>query len=107
LDGAYAAGVGADAGPVAAPHPDLGQGIVLVCSPSYTSPAFAGEVARSAGEGSPDALLAFLKSRLPNFMIPHHLAWLDELPRNPNGKFDRPALAAQFRDVLQLARVDA
>jgi acyl-coenzyme A synthetase/AMP-(fatty) acid ligase len=40
-------------------------------------------------------------------MVPHHIAWLPELPRNPNGKFDRPALAAQFRDVLQLARVDA
>jgi acyl-CoA synthetase (AMP-forming)/AMP-acid ligase II len=40
-------------------------------------------------------------------MIPHHVAWLDELPRNPNGKFDRQALTAQFRDVLQLTRADA
>jgi acyl-CoA synthetase (AMP-forming)/AMP-acid ligase II len=112
----YASGLVGDAVAVAAPHPDLGQGIVLVCSHTaltavgkvadFTSPALAGEVARSAGEDSA-ALLSFLKARLPNFMVPHHIAWLPELPRNPNGKFDRPALAAQFRDVLQLARVDA
>jgi acyl-CoA synthetase (AMP-forming)/AMP-acid ligase II len=76
----------------------LGQGIVLICSPSpaSASPASAGEVAQSAGEG----LISFLKSRLPNFMVPHHIAWLPDLPRNPNGKFDRPALAAQFRDTF-------
>ncbi|HWJ06238.1 MAG TPA: acyl-CoA ligase (AMP-forming), exosortase A system-associated, partial [Steroidobacteraceae bacterium] len=99
---AYASGLVGDAVAVAAPHADLGQGIVLVCS---TSPALAGEVARSAGEGSgegsSDALLSFMKARLPNFMVPHHIAWLPELPRNPNGKFDRPALAAQFRDALR------
>ena len=54
----------------------------------------------SAGEGQGEGLLAFMKSRLPNFMVPHHIAWLPELPRNPNGKFDRPALAAQFREVF-------
>ena len=41
-----------------------------------------------------------MKSRLPNFMVPHHIAWLPELPRNPNGKFDRPALAAQFKSTF-------
>jgi acyl-CoA synthetase (AMP-forming)/AMP-acid ligase II len=96
---AYASGLVGDAVAVAAPHPELGQGIVLVCS---TSPASGNEVARSAGEGaSPsDALLAFMKSRLPTFMVPHRIEWLQELPRNPNGKFDRPALAAQFRASL-------
>ena len=96
---AYASGLVGDAVAVAAPHPDLGQGIVLVCSNSSGTPG--------TGSAASDALLSFLKSRLPNFMIPHHVAWLDELPRNPNGKFDRPALAAQFHDVLQIARVDA
>ena len=90
---AYASGLVGDAVAVAAPHSELGQGIVLICSPSLAS---AGEVAQSAGEG----LISFLKSRLPNFMVPHHIAWLPDLPRNPNGKFDRPALAAQFRDTF-------
>jgi acyl-CoA ligase (AMP-forming) (exosortase A-associated) len=87
---AYASGLVGDAVAVAAAHPDLGQGIVLVASP----PPQAAEPPTS------DALLAFLKQRLPNFMVPHHVAWLEELPRNPNGKFDRPALATQFKDVF-------
>jgi acyl-coenzyme A synthetase/AMP-(fatty) acid ligase len=89
---AYASGMVGDAVAVAAPHADLGQAIVLVVS--VPSPAL-------AGEGQGEGLLAFLKSRLPNFMVPHHIAWLPELPRNPNGKFDRPALAAQFREVFK------
>ena len=95
---AYASGLVGDAVAVAAPHPDLGQAIVLVVSEpalGATPPAPA-----EAGEGQSDGLLAFLKTRLPNFMVPHHIAWLPELPRNPNGKFDRPILAARFRDVF-------
>ena len=52
------------------------------------------------GEGRGEGLLNYLKTNLPNFMVPHHIAWMPELPRNPNGKFDRPALAAQFKTVF-------
>jgi acyl-CoA ligase (AMP-forming) (exosortase A-associated) len=96
---AYASGLVGDAVALGAPHPDLGQAIILVCSPS---PALASAPSpASAGEGRGEGLLSFLKSRLPNFMVPHHIAWLPELPRNPNGKFDRPALAAQFQTTYR------
>jgi acyl-CoA ligase (AMP-forming) (exosortase A-associated) len=90
---AYASGTVGDAVAVGVPHPDLGQAIVLVVS------------APTADAGDPmssreTALVDCLKSRLPNFMVPHHVAWLPELPRNPNGKFDRPALAAQFKTTF-------
>ena len=39
-----------------------------------------------------EALRAFLKRSLPNFMQPGHIVWRDELPRSPNGKLDRVAL---------------
>ena len=38
---------------------------------------------------------------MPGFMVPHRIEWLDELPRNPNGKFDRPALAARYRGTFE------
>ncbi len=88
---AYASGLVGDAVAVGAPHPDLGQAVVLVVS----APAPAGNT-----EGWDAGLLSHLKTNLPNFMVPHHIAWLPELPRNPNGKFDRPALAARFKTTF-------
>ena len=38
---------------------------------------------------SPEALLARLKQQLPLYMIPSTVLVRAELPRSPNGKFDR------------------
>ena len=92
---AYASGLVGDAVAVASPHPDLGQAIVLVASPP------AGSSSTPGPAGDTDGLLAHLKSSLPTFMAPHHIEWLPELPRNPNGKFDRPALAARFKTLFK------
>jgi acyl-CoA ligase (AMP-forming) (exosortase A-associated) len=90
----YASGLVGDAVAVGVPHPVLEKAIVVVASRSAADP----------GTDSPAALterlLEFCRARMPNFMVPARIEWLEELPRNPNGKFDRPALAAQFRDVL-------
>jgi acyl-coenzyme A synthetase/AMP-(fatty) acid ligase len=46
--------------------------------------------------GGPDlaaALRRHLAVRLPEFMVPHFVWHLDELPRNRNGKTDRHILA--------------
>ena len=59
----------------------LGQAIVVV----------------ARGDGSvEDGLRARLRRDLPSFMQPSRYEWREELPRNANGKFDRPAL----RDTL-------
>ncbi|WP_166136627.1 acyl-CoA ligase (AMP-forming), exosortase A system-associated [Nocardioides ochotonae] len=62
----------------------LGQRIVLVISPPAGTPD---PTAYDAG-----ALLAELRRRLPLFMVPAEVRVLDELPRSPNGKFDRVLL---------------
>ena len=81
----YASGMVGDAVALAAPHPKLGEAIVLVASPGSTPP-------------SADALLTYCKAQMPAYMVPLLIEWQDTLPRNPNGKFDRPALAACYKD---------
>ena len=86
----YASGLVGDAVAVAAPHPALGEGIVLIASPPDSGAVADGE----------ERLLAHCRARMPMYMVPHRIAWLTALPRNPNGKFDRPALAASVRDCF-------
>jgi acyl-CoA ligase (AMP-forming) (exosortase A-associated) len=71
------------------PHPTLGQGVVVVATPSAT------------GSLDETALLAVCRARLPAFMVP---AKIDirpgPLPRNPNGKIDRKTISGAFLDYF-------
>ena len=45
-----------------------------------------------AGATDEVALAAHLKATLPNFMQPADYVWLEEFPKNANGKLDRDGL---------------
>jgi acyl-CoA synthetase (AMP-forming)/AMP-acid ligase II len=63
-------------------HPALGQAVVLVVTP------------KSGGALDEAVLLAECKARLPIYMVPAKIEIrAGSLPRNPNGKIDRKALA--------------
>jgi acyl-CoA synthetase (AMP-forming)/AMP-acid ligase II len=64
--------------------PRIGQHILLVASPPHGS------------ELDTAALLAELKKRLPLYMVPKEIVARPEIPRSPNGKFDRSLLRAEL-----------
>jgi len=61
--------------------PRIGQRIAIAVAP-------AGE----AGSFEPDVLLGELRKNLPAYMVPREVEVLPELPRSPNGKYDRTAI---------------
>lgn len=83
-------GLVSEAAAVGAPHPSLGQAIVLIAK------------AADGNAESTDDLLGKIRPQVPNYMIPTMVRWMDSLPRNANGKIDRvhlrDSLAEQFAD---------
>ncbi len=45
-----------------------------------------------AGDADVDGLRDWCMQRLPRYMVPRHIVSYRDMPRNPNGKFDRAAL---------------
>lgn len=76
---AYASGLAAEVAAFGIPHAVLGQAIVLVAV---------------CADADGEALLAACKQALPAYMVPARIEMRSQpLPRNPNGKIDRKALA--------------
>lgn len=74
-------------------HPDVRDALVVPEGEgadrrrlvAYVTPKAAAEIA---------GLRAFLRERLPEYMVPARIVLLDSFPLTPNGKLDRSALAA-------------
>jgi acyl-CoA ligase (AMP-forming) (exosortase A-associated) len=83
-EAAYDTGLVRDATALGVDDPELGQRIVLVVSPP------------AGGEIDTDTLLGGLRGSLPLYMVPKRVEVRAEIPRSPNGKFDRNALRQEL-----------
>lgn len=81
-EAAYSTGLIRDAVAIGIADATLGQRIVLVATPTDD-------------ETDAAALTAALRQRLPLYMVPAHVELRSELPRNPNGKFDRNLIKSE------------
>ncbi|NYE35522.1 acyl-CoA ligase (AMP-forming) (exosortase A-associated) [Nocardioides cavernae] len=79
----YDTGLVTDAVALGLPDPALGHRVVLVVSPY-------------GDDVDVDELLAILRRTLPLYLVPAEVVVRTELPRGPNGKFDRVLLREQL-----------
>lgn len=82
-------------------HPDVAEGVVATHASREDDVQL---VAYAVARGTPpDAatLRAFMRTRLPEYMLPQQLVWLEALPLLPNGKIDRNALPAPQAEMRQ------
>jgi len=82
----YATGLITEAAALGAPHPTLGQAIVVIVT---------------AENDVSETLMTECKKRLPNFMHPAKIEFINKMPKNPNGKIDRKQLALQYATLFQ------
>ena len=82
-DVAIASGLIYEAVAFGVPDTRLGAAIILI-------------VRGKDGVTDAEGLAASLRQNLPNFMQPQAIEWREALPRNPNGKLDRVAIAAEW-----------
>jgi len=85
----YASGLVKEAAAVGIEHEELGQAVVVVIS------------VENDDQFHEQVLINWCKTQLPNFMIPAKIMVLNTLPKNPNGKIDRKALAQQFASLFK------
>ncbi len=81
-------------------HPNVRHAVAEIVAP-HASPRMHASPRLTiylVGDGSPlrrEALRSFLRTRLPEHLIPNHWVLVDELPLTANGKLDHAALRAR------------
>jgi amino acid adenylation domain-containing protein len=81
-------------------HPAIRQAAVVLQAATAETPRLVAYVVyRSDAELTSSETRAHLRGLLPEYMVPSVFVALDELPMTPNGKIDRNALPAPFRQT--------
>ncbi|MBF0120607.1 MAG: AMP-binding protein [Desulfobacterales bacterium] len=70
-------------------HPNVREAAVIVCNDSLSQKHIVAYLVLNRVIDNPKELPDFLKSKLPDYMVPDSFVFLDKLPMTPNGKVDR------------------
>jgi len=81
----YQTGKVSEVAAFSAPHPALGQAIVVAAS------------TKDQDELDIDGIINECRQKLPGYMIPAKIVSYDILPKNPNGKLNRKALSEEHK----------
>jgi non-ribosomal peptide synthetase component F len=76
------------------------EGVVAVGWPPTPSGFGGVEVFVEGPAADPEAIRKLVAARLPEYMVPRRLHFIDQLPRNVNGKFDRKAMIKLLEEGL-------
>ncbi len=83
-------------------YPAVREAAVLVREDTPGDKRLVAYVVPASGEAPTSATLrSYLKTRLPDYMIPASFVFLKAMPLNPNGKLDRKALPAPVASSAQ------
>ncbi|MBK6685780.1 MAG: LLM class flavin-dependent oxidoreductase [Deltaproteobacteria bacterium] len=81
-------------------HPAVRECVVVVREETPGDQQLVGFCSTKEGMSlDPEDVKTHLRKNLPEFMVPGHIATLEELPHTPNGKIDRKKLPS-LKDVL-------
>ncbi len=86
----YATGLVGEAVAFGAPHPVLGEAIVVIATPP------------ASGALDAAAVIQAMKAKVPPYMVPHKIVERPVLPRNPNGKMDRKLLSQEIGELFSM-----
>jgi fengycin family lipopeptide synthetase B len=78
-------------------HPAVGEAVVCTREDSPGDTRLVAYLVASGQQKDIAGVVALLKTRLPEYMLPADIVWLDRLPLNSSGKLDRRALPAPDR----------
>ncbi len=87
---------------VLASHPAVGQAVVTISGNSAEQQKLSAYVVAKAGVSSPAAgeLRRYLRTKLPEHMVPTSFSQIESVPQLPSGKVNRAALASIGSELL-------
>ena len=82
-------------------HPNLREAVVIVQENTPGDKRLIAYLVAKESQPSHSELRSFLKTKLPEYMLPNSFVFLTAIPQNANGKVDRRALPAPNTDTRE------